>query len=459
MNSILAHDLAHLEDILKKTTKTAVAVLQNIEAQAVARLPSPAQIVDLPEIGLGFEQTLNQFMQRYAPSFSGSVGSRYLGFVTGGTTPAALAGDWLTSTFDQNPTSGLDSSAPDLERECLAMLRQFFKLSSAFDGVFVSGATMSNFVGLAMARQWVGQQQGYNVAEEGIRQPIQVFSGAAHSSVYKALSMLGMGRQNLSSLALNPATERINIQALRTALENHNAPCIVVANAGTVNTVDFDDLGAILELKKEFPFWLHIDAAFGGFAALSPRFDHLVQGLDQADSLCIDAHKWLNVPYDAAMSFSRHAALRLEVFQNSAVYLGMPSSTPDFVHLTPENSRRLRALPAWFSLNAYGRSGYQEIVENCCDLAANLGKKIQNEPRLKLLAEVRMNVVCFALSNQQNTLFLEQLNAHGEVFMTPTALHGQAGIRAAFSNWRTQESDLERIWTAIVPILNQMGEM
>ncbi len=459
MNSILAYDLAHLKEILEQTTKTAVAVLQNIEAQAVARLPSPAQTMDLPEIGLGFEQTLNQFMQRYAPSFSGSVGSRYLGFVTGGTTPAALAGDWLTSTFDQNPTSGLDSSAPDLERECLAMLRQFFKLSSAHDGVFVSGATMSNFVGLAMARQWVGQLQGYNVAEEGIRQPIQVFSGAAHSSVYKALSMLGMGRQNLSSLALNPATERINIQALRTALENHNAPCIVVANAGTVNTVDFDDLGAILELKKEFPFWLHIDAAFGGFAALSPRFDHLVQGLDQADSLCIDAHKWLNVPYDAAMSFSRHAALRLEVFQNSAVYLGMPSSTPDFVHLTPENSRRLRALPAWFSLNAYGRSGYQEMIESCCDLAANLGKKIQNEPRLKLLAEVRMNVVCFALSNQQNTLFLEQLNAHGEVFMTPTALHGQAGIRAAFSNWRTQESDLERIWAAIQSTLNQLEAM
>jgi glutamate/tyrosine decarboxylase-like PLP-dependent enzyme len=268
-----------------------------------------------------------------------------------------------------------------------------------------------------------------------------------------------MGRQNLSSLALNPATERISIQALRTALENHNAPCIVVANAGTVNTVDFDDLGAILELKKEFPFWLHIDAAFGGFAALTPRFDHLVEGLDQADSLCIDAHKWLNVPYDAAMSFSRHAALRLEVFQNSAVYLGMPSSTPDFVHLTPENSRRLRALPAWFSLNAYGRSGYQEIVENCCDLAANFGKKIQNEPRLKLLAEVRMNVVCFALNDQQNTLFLEQLNAHGEVFMTPTALHGQAGIRAAFSNWRTQESDLERIWTAIQSTLNQLEAM
>jgi glutamate/tyrosine decarboxylase-like PLP-dependent enzyme len=458
MNPILADDLAQLENILTQTAKTAVAVLRKIENQPVAILPSQAKIQDLPEIGLGFEQTLSQFMQRYAPSFSGSAGSRYLGFVTGGTTPAALAGDWLTSTYDQNPTSGLDSSAPDLERECIAMLRQFFRLSQAYDGVFVSGATMANFVGLAMAREWIGQQHGYSVARDGLQHPIKVFSGAAHSSTYKALAMLGMGRQNLIGLALNPARESLDINALRTALEQHNAPSIVVANAGTVNTVDFDDLNAILDLKKEFSFWLHVDAAFGGFAALSPRFAHLVEGLDEADSICIDAHKWLNVPYDAAMSFSRHAALRLEVFQNSAVYLGMPSSTPDFVHLTPENSRRLRALPAWFSLNAYGRSGYQDIVETCCNLATELGERIQSEPRLQLLSEVRMNVVCFALRNHQNTLFLEQLNATGKVFMTPTALHGQAGIRAAFSNWRTQSTDLEQIWAAIQQTLNQMEE-
>ncbi len=451
MNPILSHDLEQLPSILETTMKTALEVLQNLEHRPVATPPTTPEFRELPETGLGFSATLEQFMQRYAPGFSGSAGSRYLGFVTGGTTPAALAADWLTSTFDQNPTSGLDSSAPDLERECIAMLRQFFGLSSAHDGVFVSGATMSNFVGLAMAREWLAQQHGQSAAQDGLQSlaPIRVFSGAAHSSTFKALSMLGIGRNALKPIAVLPNREAIDIAALEQALAQHNAPCIVVANLGTVNTVDFDDLTSILELKKRFSFWLHVDAAFGGFAALSPRFSTLTAGLEAADSICIDAHKWLNVPYDAAMSFSRHPKLRLEVFMNSAVYLGMPSSTPDFVHLTPENSRRLRALPAWFTLNAYGRSGYQEIIERCCDLALALAEKIRLEPRLVLLAEVRMNVVCFAVQNNKNNEFLEYLRVQGKVFLTPTALHGKSGIRAAFSNWRTTNSDLEQIWAAI----------
>lgn len=456
MNPILENDLQHMDSILEKTMQTALGVLNGLEERRVAVPPHHAQTVDLPETGLGFDVTLEQFMLRYAPFFSGSAGSRYLGFVTGGTTPAALAGDWLTSAFDQNPTSGLDSSAPDLERETIAMLRQFFGLPPDYDGVFVSGATMSNFVGLAMAREWIGQQHGYSVAQNGVQGTIPIFSGAAHSSTYKALSMLGLGRNQLQTVPCLPNREAIDVALLEERLAACAAPATVVANAGTVNTVDFDDLTAILELKKRYPFWLHVDAAFGGFAALSPRYQHLVTGLGAADSICIDAHKWLNVPYDAAMSFSLHPKLRLEVFQNSAVYLGMPTETPDFVHLTPENSRRLRALPAWFTLQAYGRSGYQEIVESCCDLATQLAARILSDARLVLLAEVRMNVVCFALKNGQNSKFLELLRQQGEVFMTPTALHGQAGIRAAFSNWRTTATDLERIWSAMQHCFNQM---
>jgi glutamate/tyrosine decarboxylase-like PLP-dependent enzyme len=456
MNQTLQHDLENLTDILEQTFQTASQILQQLETRPVAVPPHTRQHHNLPEDGLGFSAALEQFMQRYAQSFSGSAGSRYLGFVTGGTTPAALAGDWLTSTFDQNPTSGLDSSAPDLERECIFMLRQLFGLPKEMDGVFVSGATMANFVGLAMGREWVGQQLGYSVAQDGLHTPIQVFSGAAHSSAFKALSMLGMGRSNLQGVVLEPQRECVNIDALEAALRTHGQPCIVVANAGTVNTVDFDDLQALLRLKKRYPFWLHVDAAFGGFAALSEQHAGLVEGMGLADSLCIDAHKWLNVPYDAAMSFSRHPKLRLEVFQNSAVYLGMPSQNPDFVHLTPENSRRLRALPAWFALNAYGRSGHQDIVLRCCTLAQALEQLIKAEPRLQLLAQVRMNVVCFAVSDGKNAEFLEQLRQHGEVFMTPTALFGQAGIRAAFSNWRTTTADLNRVWAAMQTALEKL---
>ncbi len=458
MNEHLKHDLQHFDEILEQTARMASNTLRDIDTRPVAVAPKAFKPASLESHGVGFAGALESFQTRFAPGFSASAGGRYLGFVTGGATPAALAGDWLTSTFDQNPTSGLDSSAPDLERETIGMLRELFGLSNAHSGVFVSGATMSNFVGLALAREWIADRLGKSAAQDGLHAigPIRVLSGAAHSSVYKALSMLGMGRSSLERVALEAGRERVDIMALEQLLERSTQPCIVVANAGTVNTVDFDDLIKILELKRRHAFWLHVDAAFGGFAALSKRHAHLIAGLEQADSICIDAHKWLNVPYDAAMLFTKRRDLQVRVFQNSAAYLGLPTENPDFVHLTPENSRRLRALASWFSLNAYGRNGHAEIVERCCQLAQQLGALIELHPQLELLAAVQMNVVCFALRNttqERNAAFIQAIADDGRVFLTPTVYLGRPAIRAAFSSWRTENADLEMIWSALRDVL------
>lgn len=457
MHPHLANDLAHLPELLKAVQEHAVQVLDAIDDRAAARAPTSVVPASLPENGEGLRGALAQFEERWAPGFSGSAGPRYLGFVTGGATPAAIAGDWLTSTFDQNPTAGIDSSAPDLERETLTWLRDLFGIDIAHVGCFVSGATMSNFVGLAIAREWLGERRGISVADAGVAAlgPVQVFSGAPHSSIYKALSMLGIGRTSVRKVECLPEREAIDLVALEHALAALDGQAaIVVANAGTVNTVDFDDLAAIAALRERYPFWLHVDAAFGAFAALSAKTAPLVRALSAADSICIDLHKWLNVPYDSAVQFCRRRDLQVRVFQNAAAYLGLPGERPDFVHLTPENSRRLRALATWFALAAYGREGHREIMERCNELALRLGAGIVRSGDFCLLAPVRMNVVCFTLAEDPSEARVQALmyavRDRGEAFVTSTVHAGVWGLRAAFSNWRTDENDADLVLLTLI---------
>lgn len=451
----LANDLAKFADLIARAAAAASDYLAQIEQVSPAVAQPARAFANLPEDGLGAEATLTNFLERFADSMTASAGPRYWGFVTGGTTPAALIGDWLATTYDINLADKSNSAGPHLELETIHLLRQMFGLPEDFSGVFVSGATLSNFVGLALGREWVSRQFNYSAAQEGLRTQVPVLSAEPHSSALKSLAMLGIGRSSLIRVAhMAGNREAMDVHALRTQLKELNgAPCIVIASAGTVNSGDFDDFSAIAALREHYPFWLHIDAAFGGFAACSPRLEHLMYGVTQADSITIDAHKWLNVPYDSAMIFTRHPRLQAEVFQNSAAYLPELGDSPDFFHLTPENSRRFRALAAWFTLMAYGKAGYREMVERHCDLAQELGIRIAASDAFRLLAPVHLNIVCFTFRNHATSdriaALLAQLREDGTVFMTPTRYNGESGIRAALVNWRTTRADLDAAWDAL----------
>jgi glutamate/tyrosine decarboxylase-like PLP-dependent enzyme len=272
--------------------------------------------------------------------------------------------------------------------------------------------------------------------------------------------MLGIGRKQVIRPPCLPGREAVDPAALEGELAALGGrPAIVVASAGTVNTGDFDDLLALARIRERHPFWLHVDGAFGLFAACSPRFQHLVEGLAAADSITVDGHKWLNVPYDSALQLTRHLEAQLAVFQNASSYLARPEPLEhNFIHLVPENSRRFRALPAWMSLVAYGREGYRELVERGCDLARALGEKIAGAGPFELLAPVRLNTVCFALRDRQGGLaseeetrrFLTRLRDDGRAFLTYTVHDGQPAARCALTGWRTREEDVEITFQALL---------
>jgi glutamate/tyrosine decarboxylase-like PLP-dependent enzyme len=462
MNSQLQKDKNIIGDILRQTVNVAEDYYRDQDTLQPSLSIKDESFIDLPKNGQGAEAVLDLFRTHYAHTMANSAGPRYFGFVTGGSTPASVAGDWLVSVYDQVMSGSNDSVAHFLERQTLHFLKQLFHLDAEYSGTFVTGATMSNFVSLATARQWFGEQHGINFSEEGIYAsgPINILSATPHSSILKSLSMLGLGRKSWVNVDTLPDREAIDITKLEQKLKQLNGPSIVVANAGTVNTVDFDDLEAIGQLKKKYNFWLHVDAAFGGFASCSEKYSSLMKGINHADTVTIDAHKWLNVPYDAAMQFTRHKNIHVKVFQNQAAYLGDPALMPDSMHFTPENSRRFRALPSWFTLMAYGKDGYRDIVERNCEVASNLGKQIEESGDFRLLAPVRMNVVCFTINKPGLTMedmrkFLGAVRDDGRVFFTPTLYKGTPAIRAAISNWQTEVEDAKLAFEVLRSVYRQ----
>jgi glutamate/tyrosine decarboxylase-like PLP-dependent enzyme len=421
----------------------------------------------MPEQGDGALAALSELAARGGATATRSSGPRFFHFVVGGTTPAALGADWLASTYDQTAFAWASSPfAVRLESVATDWLRQLFELPGEFTGILTSGATMANFVGLAAARGWWAEQQGFDADDAGLAagdRPRILSSGYIHPSAVQALGMLGLGRENVQRLSRD-GTGRLDLDALEAELAaDSSSPAIVVANAGEVNTGDFDPIARMAELAERHGAWLHVDGAFGLFARVSPSSRALTEGVERADSVITDGHKWLNVPYDCGIAFVREPARAARAFVVGAEYLPSPDDPhPNPGWVTPENSRRARSLAIWATLRAYGREGYRAMVERHLALAQRLAAAIDEHQSFERLAEVPLNIVCFrARPAGLNEADLNELNAElgaalladGRVFAGTTTYDGKVCFRPAFVNWLTTEEDVDLLPAVLSELL------
>jgi glutamate/tyrosine decarboxylase-like PLP-dependent enzyme len=404
----------------------------------------------LPEDGDGALAALAELMAGSGLA-TRSSGPRFFHFVTGGTTPAALGADWLTSLLDQNSFSWVSSPlGTELEDVAIRWLLDLFDLPDHWGGVLTTGATMANFVGLACARHWWAERHGVDLDERGFGglPAVPVFStGYIHASARKALAMLGLGRDS---------PKLVDVDGLERELAAlGGAPALVIGNAGDVNTGDFDLLDQMADLAEEHGAWLHVDGAFGLFARLTPDAAPLAEGVERAHSVISDGHKWLNVPYDCGFAFVRDPELLREPFRLAGPYL--PSDeTP-----SPEASRRARSLAVWATLRAYGRVGYRAMVERHLALAQQLGRRVEEEPELELLAPVKLNIVCFrhrppgldeAALDEHNLALGGDVLEDARVFFGTTRHEGKVAFRPAIVNWRTTERDVDLIADTVLDL-------
>jgi glutamate/tyrosine decarboxylase-like PLP-dependent enzyme len=396
-----------------------------------------------------------------------STGPRFFHFVMGGVTPAALGADWLASTLNQVAFNWVSSPfAARLEQVSLAWLKELFGIPAEWSAVMTTAATTANFVGLASARRWWGLKHGVDIDSRGMSglPSVPVFSsGYLHASAVKALGMLGIGRDQPRIVARD-ATGRLDAAALQGALDAlAGEPAIVVATAGDVNTGDFDPIREMGVLTRRYGAWLHVDGAFGLYAAVSPLTRHLTDGIDGADSVAVDGHKWLNAPYETGFAFVRDPVMHSGAFSAGAAYLGTETlARPVFGNLGPEMSRRARSLPVWATLRAYGRDGYRAMIERHLSLAQRVAAQVDAAPDLERLADVPLNIVCFRFRPAgASEAELDELNRKlgamvledGRVYFGTTDYAGKVAFRPAIVNWRTREKDVDMI----VEVVRELG--
>ena len=383
-----------------------------------------------------------------------SAGPRHFGFVIGGALPAALAADWLVSAWDQCAAfHSLSPAAAAIEEIAAEWTLDLLGLPASASVGFVTGAQGANTTCLAAARHDVLARAGWDVERDGLigAPRVHVVCGdQAHATIYTALRLLGLGAQTATRI---PADEqgRMVVAALKEALDGLEGPTIVCAQAGNVATGAFDDLAAIADACRAGGAWLHVDGAFGLWAAAAPATRALVDGAQHADSWAVDAHKWLNVPYDSAMAIVADPDAHRAAMGLAASYLVADPAQRDSTNYVPESSRRARAVPVYAALRSLGRSGVAQLVERNCAQARRMAAQLAEIPGAEILNEVVLNqvLVRFAGGDQANEAAVAAVQRDGTCWLGGTEWQGQSVMRLSFSNWSTSDSDVDRSAAAI----------
>jgi glutamate/tyrosine decarboxylase-like PLP-dependent enzyme len=442
-----------MRDLLQHTAEIAARYLESLDKRGVA--PTPEALAGLMELDQPFHDgprnptaVLETLDRIGSPATMGMAGRRFFGFVIGGSLPAALAANWLAGAWDQNP--GLFAASPIgtvLEEVSLRWLLDVLQLPPESGGAFVTGATMANFTALAAARHAVLQRAGWDVESDGLfgAPPVTVMvGGEAHPSLIKALGMLGLGRSRVVRV---PVDNQGRMRAGEMA--PLRGPAIICMQAGNVNTGAFDPAAEICARAHASGAWLHVDGAFGLWAAASRQYAHLVEGVAGADSWATDAHKWLNVPYDSGLAFVRDSMALKRAMSLTAAYLpqGEHREPSQF---TPELSRRARGVEIWAALCSLGRTGLSDLIERNCRLAHRFAVELQAGGG-EILNEVVLNQVLVSFGDAARTrLVIERVQQDGTCWCGPTEWQGRTAMRISVSSWATRDEDVDRSVAAIL---------
>lgn len=445
-----------MKELLTDAASRAIRYLEELDARSVA--PSAAAVAaltrfdePLPAAPGDPADTLRLLDEVGSPATTAMAGGRFFGFVIGGSLPVTVASSWLAGAWDQN--TGLYRPTPGtahLEQVALRWLLDLLGLPPECGAGFVTGATVANFTALAAARHAVLARAGWNVEANGLfgAPPVTVIiSAEAHPSVTKSLGLLGLGRSRVVAVPVD-GQGRIKLEAFPAVA----GPTIVCLQAGNVNTGSFDPIGAICERLRGAGAWIHVDGAFGLWAAAAPSRAQFVRGIGQADSWATDAHKWLNVPYDCGLAFVRDPHALKAAMAITAEYLPTQNDQRNPGDFTPELSRRARGVEVWAALRTLGRAGVAEMIERNCAQARRFAAELTTAG-FEVLNEVVLNQVLVSFGPPETTRrVIEAIQAEGTCWAGVTVWQGRTAMRISVSSWATTDLDVTRSLAAMIRI-------